>query len=87
MSEIFCNFEKNCRAMKDILTWEDAHLFDYINEIEYMYIPDVDDYKYRINISEVDDVSDDAIKIETPVFGYSEIVATFKNRYNEGLLS
>ena len=72
--------------MKDILTWEDAHFFDYINEIEYLYIPDVDDYKYRINISKGGDVSDDAIKIETPVFGYSEIIATFKNRYNEGVL-
>ena len=69
--------------MKDKITWEDAHLFDYINEIEYLYVPDMDDYEYRINI-EIDSQKTEATeKIEAPVFGYSEIVAIFKNRYNE----
>ena len=72
--------------MKDKITWEDAHLFDYINEIEYLYVPDMDDYEYRINI-EIDSQKTEATeKIEAPVFGYSEIVAIFKNRYNEGKL-
>ena len=73
--------------MKEKITWEDTHLFDYINEIEYLYVPDMDDYEYRINIetgSKSTEVADE--KIETPVFGYSEIVAIFKNRYNEGKL-
>ena len=69
--------------MKEKITWEDAHLFDYINEIEYLYVPDMDDYEYRINI-EIDSQKTEATeKIEAPVFGYSEIVAIFKNRYNE----
>ena len=73
--------------MKEKITWEDAHLFDYINEIEYLYVPDMDDYEYRINI-EIDSQKTEATeKIEAPVFGYSEIVAIFKNRYNEGKLS
>ena len=72
--------------MKEKITWEDAHLFDYINEIEYLYVPDMDDYEYRINI-EIDSQKTEATeKIEAPVFGYSEIVAIFKNRYNEGKL-
>lgn len=72
--------------MKDKITWKDAHLFDYINEIEYLYVPDMDDYEYRINI-EIDSQKTEATeKIEAPVFGYSEIVAIFKNRYNEGKL-
>lgn len=72
--------------MKEKITWEDAHLFDYINEIEYLYVPDMDDYEYRINI-EIDSQKTEATeKIEAPVFDYSEIVAIFKNRYNEGKL-
>ena len=72
--------------MKDKITWEDAHLFDYINEIEYLYVPDMDDYEYHINI-EIDSQKTEATeKIEAPVFGYSEIVAIFKSRYNEGKL-
>ena len=68
--------------MKDQITWEDAELFDYINKIEYMYVPDIDDYQYLVNVSKGGKVSANARKIETPVFGYSEIVAIFKNRYN-----
>ena len=68
--------------MKDKITWEDAHLFDYINEIEYLYVSDVEDYKYNINISRGGQASENARKIETPVFGYSEIVTIFKDRYN-----
>ena len=73
--------------MKDILTWEDAHFFDYINEVEFLYVPDMDDYKYRINIEIGKPSSDAANKIETPAFGYSEIATIFMNRYNEGKLS
>ena len=70
--------------MKDKITWEDANFFDYINEIEYLYVPYMDDYKYSINL-EINSKSTEVAseKIETPVFGYSEIVAIFKNRYNE----
>ena len=70
--------------MKDKITWDDANLFDYINEIEFMYVPAMDDYKYYLNLeisSESTEVASE--KIETPVFGYSEIVTIFKNRYNE----
>lgn len=72
--------------MKDKITWEDAHLFDYINEIEFLYIPDMADYEYRINIETGNRSTEAKEKIEAPVFGYSEIVAIFKNRYNEGKL-
>ena len=72
--------------MKDTLTWDDAHLFDYINGIEYLYVPDVDDYKYNMNISRGGQAAENARKIETPAFGYSEIVAIFKDRYNNGKL-
>lgn len=73
--------------MKDKITWEDVNLFDYINEIEYLYVPYMDDYEYSINI-EISSGSTEVAseKIETPVFGYSEIVAIFKNRYNENKL-
>lgn len=72
--------------MRQQITWEEAHLFDYINKIEYMYVPDIDDYQYIVNVSKGGKVSENAKKVETPMFGYSEIVAIFKNRYNEGKL-
>lgn len=72
--------------MRKQITWDEAHLFDYINEIEYLYIPDIDDYQYQMNISRGGLASENARKIETPVFGYSEMVAIFKSRYNEGKL-
>ncbi len=72
--------------MRKQITWEEANLFDYINEIEYIYVPDIDDYQYLANVIKGGQTSENARKIETPVFGYSEIVAIFKNRYNEGKL-
>ena len=72
--------------MRQQITWEEAHLFYYINKIEYMYVPDIDDYQYIVNVSKGGKVSENARKVETPMFGYSEIVAIFKNRYNEGKL-
>lgn len=72
--------------MKDKITWEDHNLFDYINEIEFLYVPYIDDYEYQINIEVAKSNKEVVEKEETPIFGYSEIVAIFKNRYNEGKL-
>lgn len=73
--------------MKEKLTWEDAHLFDYISAVEYLYVPDVDDYEYNINLEVSNSNAEIGEKVEAPVFGYSEISVIFKNRYNEGKLS
>ena len=72
--------------MKDKITWEDHNLFDYINAIEFLYVPDIDDYEYQINIEIVKSNKEVVEKKDTPIFGYSEIVAIFKNRYNENKL-
>ena len=73
--------------MKEKLTWEDAHLFDYISAVEYLYVPDVDDYEYNINLVVSNSNAEIGEKVEAPVFGCSEISAIFMNRYNEGKLS
>lgn len=73
--------------MKEKLTWEDAHLFDYISAVEYLYVPDIDDYEYNINLEVSNSNAEIGEKVEAPVFGYSEISVIFKNRYNEGKLS
>lgn len=73
--------------MKEKLTWNDAHLFDYISEVEYLYVPDVDDYEYNINLVVSNSNAEIGEKVEAPVFGCSEISAIFMNRYNEGKLS
>ena len=73
--------------MKEKLTWNDAHLFDYISEVEYLYVPDIDDYEYNINLEVTNSNAVIGEKIEAPVFGCSEISAIFMNRYNEGKLS
>ena len=72
--------------MKDKITWEDAELFDYINEVEFLYVSDMDDYEYLINVEITNDTTESANKLEAPMFGYSEISAIFKNRYNAGKL-
>ena len=72
--------------MKEKITWKDAHLLDYINEVEFLYVPSIEDYEYRINIETGNRAAEAIEKMETPVFGYSEIAATFKNRYNAGKL-
>ena len=84
--EFFVPLKQNYRIMKDKITWEDHNLFDYINAIEFLYVPDIDDYEYQINIESVKSNEEVAEKKETPIFGYSEIVTIFKNRYNEGKL-
>ena len=84
--EFFCNFEAKLSHMLEKITWEDANLFDYISEIEYLYVPEIDDYQYLININKGTRSEAPADKIGTPAFGYSEIVAIFKSRYNEGKL-
>ena len=73
--------------MKDKITWEDVQLFDYISTIEHLYIPNIDDYKYRFNIEIGNQSTERVEKIETPVFGYSEITTIFtkanrQNNYN-----
>ena len=73
--------------MKEKLTWEDAHLFDYISAVEYLYVPDIDNYEYSINLEVSNSNAEIGEKIETPVFGCSEISVIFKNRYNGGKLS
>lgn len=73
--------------MKEKLTWDDAHLFDYISAVEYLYAPDIDDYEYNINLEVSNSNAEIGEKVEAPVFGYSEISVIFKNRYNEGKLS
>ena len=71
--------------MKDKITWEDVQLFDYISTIEHLYIPNIDDYKYRFNIEIGNQNTKRVEKIETPVFGYSEITTIFAkaNRQND----
>ena len=73
--------------MKEKLTWDDAHLFDYISAVEYLYVPDIDDYEYNINLEVSNSNAEIGEKVEASVFGYSEISVIFKNRYNEGKLS
>lgn len=73
--------------MKEKLTWDDAHLFDYISAVEYLYVLDIDDYEYNINLEVSNSNAEIGEKVEAPVFGYSEISVIFKNRYNEGKLS
>ena len=75
--EFFVTLEQNKRLMKEKLTWNDAHLFDYISEVEYLYVPDIDDYEYNINLEVTNSNAVICEKIEAPVFGCSEISAIF----------
>ena len=73
--------------MIEKITWKDARLLDYISAVEYLYVPYIDDYEYNMNLEVTNSNAVIGEKIETPVFGCSEISAIFMNRYNEGKLS
>ena len=41
--------------MRDKITWNEAYLLDYITKVEFLYIPNIYDYKYIINVKVGDD--------------------------------
>ena len=75
--------------MIDKLEWNNNafELMKYIGIIEDIYIPDFDNYEYRSNVS-LCEASKEAIKeASNRIFGTTDCMIIFKDRYNKRLLT
>lgn len=60
---------------------------EYIGIIESIYIPDLDDYDYRINVTSCEASAEAIEEARNIPFGATGCLVIFKNRFNQGLLS
>ena len=75
--------------MIDKLEWKNNafELMKYIGIIEDIYMPDFDNYEYRSNVS-LCEASKEAIKeASNRIFGTTDCMIIFKDRYNKRLLT
>lgn len=73
----------------DKLEWDNnaLSLMEYIGIIESIYIPDLDDYDYRINVTSCEASAEAIEKVRNIPFGATDCMVIFKSRFNQGLLS
>jgi len=73
----------------DKLEWNDnaLSLMEYIGIIESIYIPDLDDYDYRINVTSCEASAEAIEEARNIPFGATDCMVIFKSRFNQGLLS
>lgn len=73
----------------DKLEWNDnaLSLMEYIGIIESIYIPDLDDYDYRINVTSCEASAEAIEEARNIPFGATGCMVIFKSRFNQGLLS
>ena len=75
--------------ISDRLDWRDGamDLMEYIGIIESIYIPDLDDFDYKLNVIRVEASSEQIEESNDLPFGVTECMRIFYNRYNEGILT
>ena len=73
----------------DKLEWDNnaLSLMEYIGIIESIYIPDLDDYDYRINVTSCAASAEAIEEARNIPFGATDCMVIFKSRFNQGLLS
>ena len=73
----------------DKLEWDNnaLSLMEYIGIIESIYIPDLDDYDYRINVTSCEASAEAIEEVRNIPFGATDCMVIFKSRFNQGLLS
>lgn len=73
----------------DKLEWDNnaLSLMEYIGIIESIYIPDLDDYDYRINVTSCEASAEAIEEARNIPFGATSCMVIFKSRFNQGLLS
>lgn len=73
----------------DKLEWNDnaLSLMEYIGIIESIYIPDLDDYDYRINVTSCEASAEAIEEAKNTPLGATDCMVIFKSRFNQGLLS
>ena len=73
----------------DKLEWDNnaLSLMEYIGIIESIYIPDLGDYDYRINVTSCEASAEAIEEARNIPFGATGCMVIFKSRFNQGLLS
>ena len=73
----------------DKLEWDNnaLSLMEYIGIIESIYIPDLGDYDYRINVTSYEASAEAIEEARNIPFGATSCMVIFKSRFNQGLLS
>lgn len=73
----------------DKLEWNNnaLSLMEYIGIIESIYIPDLEDYDYRINVTRCEASAEAIEEAKNTPFGATDCMVIFKNRFNQRLLS
>lgn len=73
----------------DKLEWDNnaLSLMEYIGIIESIYIPDLEDYDYRINVTRCEASAEAIEEAKNTPFGATDCMVIFKNRFNQRLLS
>lgn len=73
----------------DKLEWDNnaLSLMEYIGIIESIYIPDLDDYDYRINVTSCEASAEAIEEAKNTPLGATDCMVIFKSRFNQGLLS
>ena len=73
----------------DKLEWDNnaLSLMEYIGIIESIYIPDLDDYDYRINVTSCEASAEAIEEARNIPFGATDCMVIFESRFNQGLLS
>lgn len=73
----------------DKLEWDNnaLSLMEYIGIIESIYIPDLEDYDYKINVTRCEASAEAIEEAKNIPFGATDCMVIFKNRFNQSLLS
>lgn len=73
----------------DKLEWDNnaLSLMEYIGIIESIYIPDLEDYDYKINVTRCEASAEAIEEARNIPFGATDCMVIFKSRFNQGLLS
>lgn len=73
--------------MIDKLEWNAIELMEYIGIIESIYLPDLEEYKYNLNVERCEATEEQIEELRNIPFSATSCMVIFRNRYNEGLLS
>lgn len=73
--------------MKDKLEWNDVELMDYISIIESIYLPDLEEYEYNMNVERVTPTDEAIEEARNIPFGATDCMVIFRKRYNSGIFT
>lgn len=75
--------------MKDKLEWNDNAMerMKYISILESIYLPDLEEYQYKINVERVASTDEAIEEARNVPFGATDCMVIFRKRYNSGIFT